>query len=122
MQFSPDLESVSAARHFVREALAEWDRPEELGIVVLLVSEVTSNAIVHGSYGHPGATVVVALSRVANVVRVGVTDQGTNLPVIGDGDPDKSSGRGLILLDALATAWGVVPNGTGKLVWFEVEG
>lgn len=63
---------------------------------------------------------MVTLVRIPGVVRVEVTDRGVGLPVVGDGRLDGVSGRGLVLLDALSMAWGVIPTGAGKVVWFEV--
>jgi hypothetical protein len=51
---------------------------------------------------------------------VEVGDSHARFPILGDGAVDKLSGRGLLLLDALADSWGVTPDGSGKVVWFEV--
>jgi anti-sigma regulatory factor (Ser/Thr protein kinase) len=89
--------------------------------VVLLTSEVVSNVILHAGPHGPGTEVVVALSRTAERIRVEVADGHPGFPKVGDDAVDKVSGRGLLILDALADAWGVTPDGSGKVVWFEVQ-
>jgi len=50
-----------------------------------------------------------------------VSDQGAGVPLAGDGSTDALSGRGILMVEAMASAWGVRPNGPGKSVWFEVD-
>jgi hypothetical protein len=53
---------------------------------------------------------------------VEVTDRSTYaLPLPGSPTPESESGRGLILLDALADRWGTSPMDDGKTVWFAVR-
>jgi hypothetical protein len=62
--------------------------------------------------------VTVVLSRSA--VRVEVRDQSPLAPEIRHYDEAASTGRGLALVDALATRWGTAPQPGGKVVWFEL--
>ena len=49
------------------------------------------------------------------------SDASHALPVLQEEDGHlRESGRGLHLVDALATAWGVIPHAAGKTVWFEL--
>jgi anti-sigma regulatory factor (Ser/Thr protein kinase) len=83
----------------------------------LLTSEVVANAIVHTSQD-PTEPVIVRVEQ-GDSVRVEVVDHG---PVF-EADPRRSPGEGgygLFLVDAVATAWGIEAEGTGKKVWFEV--
>ncbi len=106
--------SVSAVRRFAVEACA--DASEDVrDTVALLVSEVATNALVHGS-----GDVEVGVSRRPGVLRVEVCDDSATLPQPRAASPDAEGGRGLALVDALASAWGVEPRGRGKVVWFEV--
>jgi anti-sigma regulatory factor (Ser/Thr protein kinase) len=89
-------------------------------VAVLLTSEVVSNVILHAGPHGRGSEVVVGLNQTADRVRVEVGDSHARFPILGDGAVDKLSGRGLLLLDALADSWGVTPDGSGKVVWFEV--
>ena len=89
-------------------------------MVVLLVSELVSNAILHGGPHAPRATVGLAVAVVADHVRIEVEDAGPNIPVVGDGALDRLTGRGLILVQSLADRWGSEPSDVGKVVWAEV--
>lgn len=110
-----------AARRFVGSTLIGWGRVAVADVVVLLVSEVVTNAVVHAGPHGPGDEVVVAVGRVGDAIRVEVADGHPGLPVVGDGAVGGLSGRGCLLVDALASAWGVTANGSGKVVWFEVR-
>jgi anti-sigma regulatory factor (Ser/Thr protein kinase) len=87
--------------------------------VQLLTTEVVSNAVRHASL-MPSQEIVL-LVEINGSIRVEVLDEGR--PFRADpGSPDGPghNGWGLFLLDALATSWGVEPQGSGKKVWFEV--
>jgi anti-sigma regulatory factor (Ser/Thr protein kinase) len=119
-RFLPRAESVSSARRFVVSALIDWGQ-EATDTAALLISEVVSNVVTHVGPDRPDKEMIVSLTRRANLVRVEVTDSDRGMPIIGHGHANALSGRGLILLDALASAWGVVPIDSGKVVWFEVK-
>lgn len=106
-----------------RSAVAE--RCEQLGIdgslaqsLILLVSEVVSNAVRH-STGDPQAPVGLLATFAPRAIRVTVTDAGegfTPLPR----DPSRThDGYGLYLLEKVADSWGVESRGDTK-VWFEL--
>lgn len=84
--------------------------------VVLLTSEVVTNAIVHARSGPQ-----LAVELYENCVRVAVRDLSPEVPVRRLARVDDPSGRGVVIIDELASAWGVdhERNGT-KRVWFEV--
>jgi anti-sigma regulatory factor (Ser/Thr protein kinase) len=107
------------AREFARRLVDRHD--DNFGeTVVLLVSELVSNAVEHGGPHGPDATVGVSFDDAPGGVRVEVTDAGSGLPRVGDGAVDRPSGRGLFLVDALASSWGCDRLGVGKKVWFEL--
>jgi two-component sensor histidine kinase len=54
--------SVRAARHFVREALADWAVPDRADDILLCVSELATNALCHGVPPGRGLMIVVALA------------------------------------------------------------
>jgi anti-sigma regulatory factor (Ser/Thr protein kinase) len=113
--FVPEAGEVFAARHFVADVLAGWgltcdDLP-------LLVSELATNAVLHAR-----SDFEVSVARTGQRVRVAVFDQNTRLPSFAVAPPDAYSGRGLMLLRQLATAWGVESHSdVGKTIWFELE-
>ena len=114
-RLAPEVRSAGSARRFVEATLAQWGARSQLDIVKLLVSELVTNAVVHA---HSEAEVVVRLT--SSAVRVEVLDRSRDLPVVRQPAPTDVSGRGLALVEALATAWGVRMLPEGKAVWFEV--
>ena len=82
----------------------------------LLVSEVATNALVHGS-----GDVRVVAHATTELLRVEVQDDEPRLPRQRSAKDLDEGGRGLALLDALATAWGTDGRSDGKTVWFELR-
>lgn len=108
--------SVPAARRFAREAVTDWALGDRLDDVLLCVSELATNALVHGV--PPGRGYRLSLSLLADgVLRVEVHDSGDGRP--GVREPYGESGRGLMLVAALADKWGVGERDPGKVVWCE---
>lgn len=103
-------------RRAVRQAI-EAARPDVADDAELVVSELVTNATLHGE---PPITVRVLL---ADAVRLEVEDAGRHLPVLLPSEPDAMTGRGLSMVAAVATRWGVegLP-GRGKRVWVELDG
>lgn len=83
---------------------------------MLLVSEVVTNAVLHAR-----SDIELHLISRGRFVRVEVADSSTAAPVRRPHQPDSMTGRGLGLLDQLATEWGVAERGVGKVVWFEMS-
>ncbi|HLT68525.1 MAG TPA: ATP-binding protein [Acidimicrobiales bacterium] len=110
-------EQVAAARAFAREALGPAS-PQLVDDVVLMVSELVTNAVLHGA-----GDVEVTLDRSDDVVRVEVADEGGfALPRPGRPGSDDVTGRGLAIVDALADAWGDSVDDRGRTrVWVEVS-
>ncbi|MFC5219879.1 ATP-binding SpoIIE family protein phosphatase [Streptomyces coerulescens] len=113
-----DLQGVSRARQFLHDCMSEWGLSELSDEAVLLASEVVTNALVHGD-----SDVDVRLRRYPSHVRVEVRDSTPQpaVPVTIPRDEDRAEGgRGLLIVEALAKAWGNSPSGRGKTVWFEM--
>ena len=105
-----------AARAFAREVLSGWEESDAAETVLLLVSELVANAVLHA-----GTKVEVAMRRRGARLRVEVSDESPVLPATRDFDADATTGRGLGLIAALADDWGAEPRADhGKVVWFEV--
>ncbi|HEV2122657.1 MAG TPA: PAS domain-containing protein, partial [Chloroflexota bacterium] len=111
-----DPRSASAARRFVRDVLTEWEEREVAELVELLISELVTNAILHA-----GSAVDVSVQRRSGRLRAEVADGSDKRPVARGHDDTSTTGRGLELIEALATAWGVTPGVAGKVIWFEVH-
>lgn len=84
----------------------------------LLTSEVVSNAVRHAELD-PSQEIVVRIVADGHV-RVEVADPGPPFEAHLREPSSDSSGWGLLLVDAVATSWGVEREGSGKRVWFEV--
>ncbi|MFK4150029.1 ATP-binding protein [Streptomyces sp. NPDC004065] len=111
-----ERQSVPAARTFTRQALADWAVPAGARDDILLcVSELTTNALVHGV--PPGRGFQLRLLPGRDTLRVEVHDSGDGTPR--QTAPRDESGRGLLLVSALAAKWGVGQRDPGKVVWCE---
>jgi anti-sigma regulatory factor (Ser/Thr protein kinase) len=106
-------ESVAAARRFTRAALGRQAiDPEIIDTAMLLVSELATNAIVHGT-----STIRLRVD-VGDDIRVEVRDGSDDAPVVGAGLDEGESGRGLAIVTTLAESWDWSPQPPGKIVWF----
>lgn len=121
--------SVPAARRFVDDALTDWGREGLIEDVGLCVTELSTNATLHsGSHFFE-----VELRKIADAVRVAVLDTG-QAPALSlaarsgyddgafDGlraDDASTTGRGMFIVSALASSWGIDELPDGKRVWAE---
>ncbi|WBO63018.1 ATP-binding protein [Streptomyces camelliae] len=111
-----DLRAVPEARRELRELLRHWGKPGRSEIAELLTSELVTNALVHTD----DDAVLTAVVEPGGL-RVEVRDFVTRRPELRAPDTDDDThGRGLVLVQSLADAWGVRPHGVGKSVWFEL--
>lgn len=114
----PEPADVVVARRAVVEAVRGWRVPlaaERLGDLELLAAEVITNAVRHAQ-----AACVVVVRWDGARVRVEVADTHPGLPVQCGASSDAEGGRGLVLVEALATRWGTGLRPGGKVVWFEL--
>lgn len=105
--------SAALARQFTRSTLASWAAPGSHDDIVLVVSELVTNALLHG-HGTP----MVRLFDGADRIRVEVCDDSPLLPVSHRVTP--TSGLGLRVVEQLSSAWGASRRGRGKVVWCEL--
>ena len=112
-----ETESIGVVRHFVVAALPLLGADGyDQDAIALLTSELIANAV-----DLRAGSVVVSVTRAADRVRVEVRDRGYGRPEVRrPGSADLDGGRGLLVVDQLATAWGVDQFLPGKIVWFEV--
>lgn len=104
------------ARHFVEARLRGTASPRLVDDAALLTTELAANAVRHATSGCFG----LSLSRHGDRVRVEVADASLDPPIVLRPDPMATSGRGLMLVDALADRWGFERRPDGKIVWFEL--
>jgi anti-anti-sigma regulatory factor len=105
--------SAARARALVAEACAAWRLTGLLGEAQIVVTELVTNGVQHAV-----GDLTLVVRRTARFLHVAVHDRGTGLPVRGESDPEvDESGRGLMLVEAIAAAWGTLPTTAGKVVW-----
>jgi anti-sigma regulatory factor (Ser/Thr protein kinase) len=108
--------SPRSARRFVAAALATWALDELCDTLALLTSELVTNVVLHVR-----AECELRVRRLPGAVRVEVRDPSPVAPHRGHQHRDPgTTGRGMVLVDALASDWGVDAGADGKTVWFEV--
>ncbi|MEU8677511.1 SpoIIE family protein phosphatase [Streptomyces sp. NPDC048560] len=113
-------ERIAAARQQLRELLHDWADPEQVDSAVLMLSEMATNVLVHTD-GDALMVAEVSGERGERRLRVEVADGSDELPHKRRPGEMASSGRGLVLMEMLADAWGVDPRGEGKSIWFELS-
>jgi DNA-binding NarL/FixJ family response regulator len=113
---SNDPRSAGDARRFVAGTLQSWELGSLADTVMLLTSELVSNAVLYA-----GSDVDVVVRLTGSLARVEVTDRSDLVPAARHAATSDDSGRGLALVQALARRWGTSRQpGGGKTVWFEV--
>lgn len=115
-RFDDTEASVGDSRRFVASATA--DAPAAVrDAIVLMVSELATNAIVHAGGGF-----AVRVERDDGSIHVTVTDQGTGTPAVQHPDEHQPHGRGLRIVDELSDEWGTEDTADhGKAVWFRID-
>src|SRR4030088_1460573 len=103
------------ARLFVEKLLNRSGLTELAPTASLLTSEVVTNAVMH-----VGGTIAVRVTCRPPAVRVEVGDSSARVPALRDPSRASAGGRGLRLVEALASDWGTTNEGPGKVVWFEL--
>ncbi|MFI6874948.1 ATP-binding protein [Streptomyces sp. NPDC050400] len=114
--FTARPESIGQARTFATEVLSTWGLLGRVEDIRLCVSELATNALVHGAVTDHGFLVKLAADN--DVVRLEVHDRLAKHPVARQAADTDASGRGLILVSVLADGWGVQDHAPfGKFVW-----
>ncbi|CAM5707453.1 non-specific serine/threonine protein kinase OS=Streptomyces alboniger OX=132473 GN=CP975_29145 PE=3 SV=1 [Streptomyces alboniger] len=126
--FSSTPRGARLARRLVAHRLDTWGHPYACEVneaAALITAELAANAARHGRTVPPRDFRVGLTETADGTVRIEVTDtRGERLPVVaGVLDPDAETGRGLLLVEAMACRWGVLPrpDGPGKTVWAELR-
>jgi anti-sigma regulatory factor (Ser/Thr protein kinase) len=114
IQLTRELAQVGVARLFVDQTMREWGLDQIRDEAVLITSELSANAVLHArtAFG-------VTLRSDGAGVRIEVRDQSDRMPA----PPYRqrvTTGRGLAIVDSLATSWGARTEGSGKDVWAEI--
>ena len=111
-------EEVRNVREFVARVAGGCPGDED---VILLACQISTNAMVHTASGK-GGTFAVVVHPLNGMVRVEVHDGGSeSSPNVRTAGELAGSGRGLGLVESLATRWGHLGDQNGRVVWFEVD-
>lgn len=113
-----DPEGLSDARAIVRQALADWDMAEFADDAELVTGELLVNVLLHTEGG--AVLTLEVLPEPVRRIRLSVQDRSSAWPRRRTPGETSTSGRGLLLLDAVASRWGIEPRGEGKAVWCEI--
>ena len=117
---APDADAPAVARDFVTTTCDEWGLNRVAKLTTLIASELVTNAVIHAR-----TPSVMALQRGDGELHVSVQDNDPRpmyRPAPGaTGAHNGDHGRGLLILDAMADAWGTLPTASGKVVWATVD-
>jgi anti-sigma regulatory factor (Ser/Thr protein kinase) len=113
--FAATPDAPRAARRFVLETLHDWRDCRLMADAQLVVSELTTNAVIHA---HSNFTVTIA--ALEDVVRISVTDNNPVLPTSRDPSLQATGGRGLRIVNVLAERWFAESRPHGKVVWADL--
>ncbi|GHH88400.1 ATP-binding protein [Streptomyces capitiformicae] len=121
--FTPSRRGARLARRAVARRLHAWGIPQGSEVydsAVLVAAELVTNAAMHGYVtGHSFLLKVVWMT---GTVRIEVADAcETRRPKTLRSEPEAESGRGLLIVEALADKWGVEDRDLGKIVWAELS-
>jgi len=112
-----DDHAPGRARLFLAEAHCPAHNTSVLDEATLLVSELVTNAVLHGA---PPITLEIECDGAAGM-QVRVSDGSEAPPALRHPDDEDEHGRGVVLVDLLSDAWGVDPTPNGKAVWFRLR-
>ncbi|MCB5166363.1 SpoIIE family protein phosphatase [Streptomyces bambusae] len=114
-----DPEGLSEARYALRQALRDWGVPQLADDVELAAGELLVNALLHTDGG--AVLTMEVLPEPVRRIRLWVKDRSSVWPRRRTPGEAATTGRGLLLVDALSSHWGVESRGDGKAVWCEFE-
>lgn len=124
LEVGPDPAEVGRARRWARSRLAGsgiGDDEPLAETLVLLISELVTNAVVHTGCPAVLRMLFGADGPAAGTVRVEVADTSDRPPLQRHAKGEDTNGRGLELVDGLADRWGWQREGAGKSIWCEVD-
>jgi anti-sigma regulatory factor (Ser/Thr protein kinase) len=115
MTLGPQPASVREARRYVGAQLADAGFDGATFVAELLVSELVTNALLHAR-----TTMQVSVEPQGDLVRIAVADGSALVPQRRAHSVESGTGRGLLLVEKMASRWGVDSSDAGKVVWFEL--
>lgn len=118
-RFPAEPISVPRSRRFVEQLLARAEPLPDGSFrtnAVLLTSELVTNAVIHARTWFE-----ISVRTGGRYIRVEVADTNEVIPQIPEIMTSAEHGRGLRIVDGIASSWGVEPGHPGKTVWFELQ-
>jgi anti-anti-sigma regulatory factor len=114
INLEPRPGAARQARELITEACARWERPGLTGSACIVVTEMVNNVVAHAN-----TSMVVMLAANGNGMSVAVRDQSATLPLFTGAPvaPTAFGGRGMLLIDSVASHWGSLALSDGKVVW-----
>lgn len=106
--------AAAMARAFVRRRWSDVDDSDTMDAVALCVSELVTNALDHAPPPYE-----MRIARDEGRLRIEVADASSHPPLVRPSSPMAARGRGMFLVDATASQWGVESTPRGKTVWAE---
>lgn len=113
-----DPQGLSEARAIVRQALTDWGLAGLADDAETVTGELLVNVLLHTEGG--AVLTLEVLPEPVRRIRLSVQDRSSVWPRRRTPGETSTSGRGLLLLDAVAERWGIEPRGEGKAVWCEI--
>lgn len=122
VELPAELAAARAARDWATASITSSLKDAERGEVMLVISELVTNAVRHATHGSSEDTVSLAVGVAKQCVRIEVCDSGTGFTIeaIDARAPDALDGRGLLIVDAIAQRWGASRGGR-HCVWTEIK-
>lgn len=136
MRLAPNRRAAAEAREHVRAAISAWRVPVDMDVAVLLASELVTNAVTHGQPANRGQEpgdagpaavrpfsaerIMLSIRCYRGELRVEVHDRSGEMPPPSpeNAPAESETGRGLMLVAALAAKWGYYRTPAGKAVFF----
>lgn len=109
-----DLSAARHARRFLQDTFRQFEQEVPFDLL-LIASELATNAVLHGT-----PPVELRLRIHESTIHIALADGGPGDPVARAFTDDLGGGRGLSIVESLASAWGVDTRGPGKQVWAEL--
>ncbi len=115
-RFEADVSTVPLAREFVRRWLQERGADHVFDEASLIVTELATNAVLHADSPYE-----VRLSRTNGVVRIEVVDGDAGTPEPQPFSAVAETGRGIVIVSAISSSWGIEAQPQGKITWAELR-
>jgi hypothetical protein len=120
LDLTSDLEAPAHARRFTRDTLTAWSAEPYLDVALLVVSELTTNAVQH--VRRPVVHLTLGRPTFDAPLTVSVRDRGpSQLPTFRPADVAARDGRGLQIVAQLSRRWGITIGQREKMVWSEIR-